>query len=100
VLLIYAAEYGNLELVKYLITEHSADPRTRGDWVASNPAKSGNLELVKYLITKHRADPQAHNDWPLIVAVGISDLEMIKCLISKGADPNRLSHEQRKILGV
>lgn len=46
----YAAQSGNLELVKLLIERDENIIKEHGDLVLENAASSGNLSLVKYLI--------------------------------------------------
>jgi uncharacterized protein YjhX (UPF0386 family) len=55
-----AAEYGHIDIVKYLITECSCDPMVadkNGRNCLHIAAEYGHIDIVKYLITECRCDP-------------------------------------------
>jgi ankyrin repeat protein len=47
--LIQAAQYGNLESLKYLV-ENGADIHAKTNYAIRFSAKNGHLEIVKYLV--------------------------------------------------
>ena len=58
--LIFAIEYGNLEIVKYLVNEKNADIHLYMDYPLRWSAENGHLEMVKYLV-KAGADIKTHD---------------------------------------
>jgi hypothetical protein len=90
-----AAEYGHLDVVKYLVKGpetqdprrpwHPADIHTNNDYSLRYAALNGNLNVVKYLI-ECGADIHAYNDEALRCAAYNSHLDVVKYLIKNGAD--------------
>ena len=85
-----AGEKGNLEMVKYLVS-NGADIKAKNNkdgtalmWAA----KSGNIETVKYLVS-NGADIKAKNNkdgTALMWAAKSGNIETVKFLVSNGAD--------------
>ena len=85
----WACRYGNLEVVKYLLTsdelkEH-ANIHADNDYGFRGACENGHLEIVKYLLTspelKEHADIHVRNDEGFKNACEQGHLEVIKCLI-------------------
>jgi ankyrin repeat protein len=93
-ILMFAAEYGNLEVVKLLI-EHGADVRAK-DILRETPlfyaARSGSLPVAKYLIDKgldvNAAAAGRYGQTPLMAAAACGDFDMVNLLLEKGAKVN------------
>ena len=83
--LIEACRYGNLELVKYLVSL-GADLRAWNDEPIVRASISGNLETVKYLVSLG-ANPRVRDNGPIMVASLNGNLETVKYLVSLGANP-------------
>ena len=58
VALAYAAEYGQLELVKYLIDSKDADIHICFDYPLRYAAGNGHIEIVKYLLSTNKINTQ------------------------------------------
>ena len=82
----WAALYGHLEIVKYLIEECGADVHTCDEQALRSAAYQGHLETVKYLIEECGADVHAWYEGALRSAARSGHLEVVKYLVSKGAD--------------
>ncbi len=79
-LLEYAAGYGNLELVKYLI-ENGANVNADENEALRRAAEKGNLEILKYLVE----NGANISDLALIRAAIYGQLEIVKYLVENGA---------------
>ncbi len=92
-LLILAARYGYLEIVKYL-AENGATPGDVGilladihadyDYALRLAAENGHLEVVKYLVD-NGANLNADDDYALRLAALNGYLEVVKYLVENGA---------------
>ncbi len=79
----WAANYGRLDVVKFLV-KHGADVcASGGDNALRLAAESGHLDVVKFLV-KHGADVCAHNDYALQVAVKNGHTETAEFLRQAG----------------
>ncbi len=74
-----AAEFGQLEMVKYLVEDHDANVNTWDDYSIRWAALKGQLEVVKYLVSKG-ANIHAQNDCALRWAAENGHLEVVKYL--------------------
>ena len=83
-----AAEYGHLEIVKYLV-KHGADIHTQNDYALRYATEKGYLDIVKYLV-ENGADIHANNDFSLRSAADNGHLEIAKYLVEQGADIHAL----------
>jgi len=79
-----AVEGGNLEVVKYLVSQ-GADIRTGDDSSVKSACWNGRLEILKYLVSRG-ADIHAGNDSSVRQASIKGHLEVVKYLVSQGAD--------------
>jgi ankyrin repeat protein len=95
----YAAVYGHVHLVRYLI-QHGADANARdgeGLQAIHKACQFGNFEVVKALLDHGVEVESLATDaaWtPLYYAAGSGDLDVIRLLISKGADVNHEDVEE------
>jgi hypothetical protein len=78
--LIYASEYGNLEVVKYLVSL-GVDIHANNDAALRYASGNGHLEVVKFLVSQG-ADIHAENEWALRHASYYGYLEIVKFLES------------------
>lgn len=80
--LMEAAEYGQLETLKYL---HYAgvDVTTTDNFAIRLAASKGHLDCVKFLISVG-ADIAVYGNWALVSAAYNGHLELVKYLISVG----------------
>jgi ankyrin repeat protein len=87
---------GNLEMVKFLVSE-GADVNmvnNNGGTALMAASEKGNLEIVKFLVSKG-ADVNAVNNngnTALMLASENGNLEMVKFLFSEGADVNAVNN--------
>lgn len=82
-LMVLAARYNKLNVVKYLI-ELGADIHAGDDYALKVSATNGNLELVKFLV-ENGADIHAENETTLINSILNENLDIVKFLIENGA---------------
>ena len=57
--------FGQLIVVKYLITEQHCDPNCRGKYGSTSlncACKRGHIDIIQYLITEHACDPALPNN--------------------------------------
>ncbi len=113
----FAAESGNLDLVRYLFEVHSADIESRGEYLGtqdtalSRAASKGHHLVVEYLLSKG-AQPNVLSDAiqakslrtvelltaagaivtteNLYYAIASGELDIVRRLLKNGADINRL----------
>lgn len=81
---IWAAEKGYLEVMKYL-HKNGVDITAGNNDVVIHAAKEGHLEAVEFL-HKNGADITADNNYAVIQAAGQGHLEVVKYLYENGAD--------------
>jgi len=100
--LIWAADFGYLEVVKYLV-EKGADVHILDDMPLRRAAAGGHLEIIKYLI-ENGANIHAGDDEALRWLVGDGPLDAIEYLVSKGANVRVIKLEElasdRNILNI
>lgn len=86
-LLHLCVKYGQLEILKYLISTAQMDFYARnlmGDTILHTAAETGNLQIVSYLIEKLCMSPHSYNtigEIPLHIAVEKQQFDIIKYLI-------------------
>jgi len=80
----WAAIYGSLEIVKFLI-ENGANIHVWNDWTLRWAARNGHLEIVKYLVEKG-ANIHVMDERALHWAAENGHLEIVKYLVENGAD--------------
>jgi len=78
------ALYGNVEIVKYLMSI-GADIHANRDWALQLSAMKGHIDVVKYLVS-NGADIRRWDDYPLHAAAKNGHLDIVKYLISVGAN--------------
>ncbi len=81
-----ASRNGHLEVVKFLI---SIGADINRDCPLAEATAKGNLEIVKFLVSVG-ADIHWHNDMPIEIASYSCQFEIIKFLLTKGADINSI----------
>lgn len=79
-----AAEFGDLEIVKYLIKEAGANVHYRDDLALKAACAEGHIEIVKYLVEEEGGDIYADDNEPTRWAARKGHLEVVKYLVSKG----------------
>lgn len=100
--LIYAAERGNMEVVKYLV-ENGAIVKQSDliDLTALMVAsQNGHLNVVRYLLD-HNADVNEQNknhETPIIFAAKNGHLEVVKLLIQKGASDTINNNKETPVI--
>ncbi len=80
----YAAECGQLDILKYLLDEYECIPTTEG-WHGStilhSAASAGQLSIVKYFVEKCQLDPSTLEDnnscSPLVMLVAVEILILV-----------------------
>ena len=82
--LIWASQYGHLDIVKFLLVEKGADIHAMNDYALRLASINGHLDVVKFLVEKG-ADISAENDLALVSASGHGQLDVVKFLMEKGA---------------
>ena len=86
----WAAYYGHLEVVKYLLSRDDVDADVRNNYDGYTPlvfaAQRGHLEVVKYLLSRDDVDADAQNNYfghtPLHWAASYGRLDVVKYLLS------------------
>ena len=101
-LLLFAAQSGNLEMVKWLEKQEvKIDPASKNSFsVIYTAAQSGNLDMVKWFVERG-FNVKAINDYYQTVLHGAAEsgnLEMVKWLIEQGADINAKKNYNETIL--
>lgn len=103
--MLLAAEFGRIDVLKYLIEEKGANPnicdRTRNTplWTSSF---HGKLELVQYLLENGAQidRPNMGGETPLLAASAGGKLDVVMLLVEKGADVNRSNNYQQTPLSI
>lgn len=88
--LLIAAERGDAEMVKVLITEGAADARVHGDAALLVAAQGGHIGVARALLETGAANVHVDLDSPLLWASKRGDADMTGLLIAHGADPTAL----------
>lgn len=92
----YAAEYSNVDIVKLLI-DHGADPlqtNIHGQDAMGSAIIGNNIEIVQYFLDNHfdasyvNVDDNVFQRTPLMYAAGHERPEITQLLINSGADLN------------
>ena len=78
-----SAEYGHLEIVKYLVSQ-GADIHAWNNWALRGSASNGKLKVVKYLASQG-ANIHVNDDQVLQYSANNGHLEIVKYLVSQGA---------------
>ena len=84
----WAAENGQLELVKYLMSlpkSYGIDPSAGNNGAIRWAAENGHLDVVKYLMSLHKEysiDPSDRDNYAIRGAVENGHLETVKYLLS------------------
>jgi ankyrin repeat protein len=84
--LVEAAEAGDLEVVKYLVTK-GVDVTNGENHAVQLASQNGHIDMVKYLISQG-ADINAGGNHVVSLASWGGHLEMVKFLVSQGANVN------------
>ena len=87
----WAADFGHLEVVKYLL-EQGADLNANNDEALRFAAEKGHLEVVKYLL-EQGANLHADDNLALRFAANHDRLEVVQYLLERGADVDVLSEK-------
>lgn len=104
----YSAKYGNLESLKYLIQQYNTlITRSIYSEALMEAVRNGQLEIVKYLIEQLNIN-FTQNDYNRILKISrgglvskhFNGVEIIKYLVRHGANPNILSAEVRRKIGL
>jgi ankyrin repeat protein len=82
--LMWSAEYGHINIVKYLV-ENGADIHARDDLALRISAENGHKKIVEYL-TENGADIHARDDQALRLAAQNGHKEVAEYLTENGAD--------------
>ena len=93
-LLIYAAEKGELSLVKYA-KEKGANLSANGDLAFRLASYNGHLNVVKYLV-EHAADIHDNRNEALRNASFYGHFDVVKYLVEHGADTHALNDQALK----
>ena len=80
----YASYNGHLEVVKYLV-EKGAEIHSLNDIALKFACENGNINVVKYLV-EQGADIHAEKDYALRLAAYYGHLDVVKYLAEKGAN--------------
>jgi ankyrin repeat protein len=89
-LLVYAAETGNVEIIKILIS-YGLNPSS--DSIIANNApliiavKGNHIEAVKYLLTVSKVDPASNNNLAIRTASDFGFSKIVELLLENGANP-------------
>jgi ankyrin repeat protein len=84
--LLRACEYGDLEMLKYLIENCGCDANYElGYSLVEIACMNGHLDVLKYLVEKG-ADMRIRKDCPLQFAAKNGHLDVVKFLVKRGAD--------------
>jgi hypothetical protein len=83
-MLIFASQYGQLEVVQYLVSV-GANIYADTDHAVRFASENGHLEVVQYLVSVG-ADIRADSDYAVRLASANGHLEVVKYLVSVGAD--------------
>lgn len=96
--LILASYRGNLDVVKYLVSEGAEiDYKCEGGTALAGASYRGNLEIVKILLN-NKANPNIQDQsgkTPLHYAVIAQNIEVIKILLKYNADKTLSDKEQK-----
>lgn len=98
--LLKAVEMGDLEALKKALQD-GANIHAIEDSALCMAARMGYLSIVNFLLElpeEKRADVHACADYALRIAVMKGDWIIAACLLEHGANPDRLSPEETKIL--
>lgn len=88
----WAASWGHLEVVRFLVEDRGADVNAREarGWTALlGAARFGYLEVIRFLVEKHGADVRATTDdgfTALHLSARGGSLELVKWLVDRGLD--------------
>ena len=99
--IIYAANNGHHEVVKFLITHEGVDLNRRGylgNTALSRAARAGHIEIVRTLLTDGKSNPDIPNDkwqYPLHFAAFKKKPEVVDALIAGGANLLSLDRKGR-----
>jgi phosphoglycolate phosphatase-like HAD superfamily hydrolase len=99
--IIYAANSGHVQVVKFLMTHEGVDLNRRGylgNTALSRAARNGHVDIVHTLMTGGRSNPDIPNDkwqYPLHFAAFKKKPEVVDALIAGGANPFSLDRKGR-----
>ena len=83
-----AANYGQLNIVKFLVTLPGVDPTIYSNNVVRLAAQSGHIDVVKFLVTLPGVDPTILDNITIQYAAVCGHLEVVKFLVTlPGVDP-------------
>jgi ankyrin repeat protein len=88
--IIWASQWGHLEIVKHFV-EIGGDPRYRNSFALIYASSGGHLDTVKYLLSVG-ANIQAHGNLAIKEASHENHLEVVKYLVENGANVNDALH--------
>lgn len=101
-LLLFAAQSGNLDMVKWMEKQEAKiDPASKNSFsILYAAAQSGNLDMVKWLVNKGFNVKASDSNCNTILhgAAESGNLEMVKWLIEQGADINAKNNYNETIL--
>jgi len=105
--LMYAAESGSMEVVKYLVENGANVNAVSGDAGRGTPliyaAAANKLEVVKYLLENgadiNSTTPYQH-ETALLWAVAMGHAEVVKLLVEKGADQKITNRDGENVMDV
>ena len=80
VVFIMAARYGHLEIIQYFIETHKYDPHFNYEWGMRVAAMNGHLEVLKYFIETHNCDPHAESEQSLRLAIENGHINVVQYL--------------------
>ena len=99
--IIYAANNGHLEIIKFLMTQEGVDLNRRGylgNTALSRAARSGHADIIRALMTNDKLDPNIPNDkwqYPLHFAAFKKKPDAVDALIAGGANLLSLDRKGR-----
>jgi ankyrin repeat protein len=98
----FAAQSGNIDLVKFLVSKGLSVNETNdsGDSPILEAARSGNLSLVKYLISKGASIRATQSDGTTLLHLGAfsGNVNLVKFLVAQGLDVNATNNQKESPL--
>jgi len=77
-----AADYGHLEVIKYLSGRHGVDASAQDNLAIINAARKGHLSIVEYLSSLPGVDASAQDNWAIVQASILGHTQVVEYLLT------------------
>ncbi len=78
-----ACEFGQIEIVKWLVQDHQMDIHLDNEWPFKEAYKNGQIEMVKWLVKNHQVNIHENNEDAFQWVCYNNDTKLINWFVKK-----------------